>query len=132
MSLQSLPVGFVLSDRYEIQKMIGAGGMGAVYLAFDRALTETVAIKVLRQDRDQTPEAARRFLSEIKLARTVTHKNVCRIYEYGTDHGLSFISMAFVDGTDLRRLIGERGRLAWEQAYDIAIQVADGLQAIHD
>ena len=98
----------------------------------DRVLDETVALKVLRPDVAASPEMERRFLAEIRLARAVTHKNVARIHEYGVDGALRYISMAYVDGADLREYLGRHGPLAPHQAYEITIQVADALQAIHD
>ena len=124
--------GFVLASRYEIHSLLGKGGMGMVYRAHDRILDETVAIKVLRPDIADTPVAAQRFISEIKLARAVSHRNVCRIHEYGEDRGIRFVSMAHVDGVDLKHVVSQRGPLPAEEAFEIAIRVADGLQAIHD
>jgi serine/threonine protein kinase len=128
----TLGSGSILAGRYEILEPLGKGGMGVVYKARDRVLDEDVAIKVLRPDVAASPEISRRFLAEIKLARAVSHKNVCRIHEYGEDRGLQYISMAFVDGVDLKRILRERGSLPADEAYDVALQVAEGLQAIHD
>ena len=132
-ALGALTKGSVLGERYEILSPLGKGGMGMVYKAHDRELEETVAIKVLRAEFAKTPEMARRFRHEIKLARKVTHRNVCRIHDFGEDGGVFYISMEFVEGTDLKQLIRDRGGfLPPEEAFDVAIQVADGLQAIHD
>jgi serine/threonine protein kinase len=96
-------------------------------------LEEEVAIKVLRAEFANTPEMAQRFRHEIKLARKVSHRNVCRIHEYGEDGGMRYISMEFVEGVDLRQLARERGGLIpIEEAFDLAIQLGEGLQAIHD
>lgn len=124
--------GFLLASRYEILKVLGRGGMGMVYQARDRLLDETVAIKVLRPDVAATPDIARRFRAEIKIARSVSHKNVGRIHEYGEDRGLRYISMAYVDGVDLKQVLRERGPLPPAEAFEIVIRVADALQAIHD
>src|SRR5262245_23767108 len=130
--ISALTQGHVLASRYEIQNMLGKGGMGVVYKAQDRLLDEPVAIKVLRGELMNTPELARRFRSEIKLARKVTHTNVCRIHEYGEDGPLSYISMALIEGTDLRRLLRQQPEgLPVEEAYEASIQSAEGLQAIH-
>jgi hypothetical protein len=130
--LSALTQGAILASRYEIQTMLGKGGMGVVYQAHDRLLDEPVAIKVLRGELMNTPELARRFRSEIKLARKVSHTNVCRIHEYGEDGSLSYISMALIQGTDLRRLLRQQPEgLPTEEAFAAAIQAADGLQAIH-
>lgn len=123
--------GFVLASRYEITCALGAGGMGIVYQAQDRLLQETVALKVLRPEVAATPEMAQRFISEIKMARAVSHRNVCRIHEYGEDRGLRYISMAFVGGVDLRRILRERGALPPGLAFEVAIQTTEGLEAVH-
>src|SRR5262245_361523 len=128
----SLRLGSVVAGRYEIQQQLGKGGMGVVYRAHDKLLDETVAIKVLRPEVARDAEMARRFQSEIKLARKVSHKNVCRIHEYGEDQGLRYISMEFMEGVDLRQVLRERGGLRGDEAFDVALQVADGLEAIHD
>ena len=105
--------------------------MGTVYRAHDRMLEEQVAIKVLRAEFQTSAERGRRFRSEIKLARKVTHRNVCRIHEYGEDGALHYISMELVQGVDLKQLLGTRARLPPREAFDIAAQVAAGLTAIH-
>jgi serine/threonine protein kinase len=131
-ALGALTQGALIAGRYEVLSPLGRGGMGMVYLAHDRMLDETVAIKVLRSEFVGTPEMAKRFRHEIKLARKVSHRNVCRIHEYGEDGGLRYISMEFLEGTDLKQIIREHGRFATEEAFDVALQVAEGLQAIHD
>ncbi len=130
--ISALTQGHVLASRYEIQTLLGRGGMGVVYKAHDRLLDEPVAIKVLRSDLMGTPELAKRFRSEIKLARKVSHNNVCRIHEYGEDGSLSYISMALIEGTDLRKVLRRHpDGLPAEEAYEAAIQASEGLQAIH-
>jgi predicted Ser/Thr protein kinase len=132
-ALGALTQGYVIADRYEVLSPLGKGGMGMVYKAHDRMLDETVAIKVLRSEFANTPDMAKRFRHEIKLARKVSHRNVCRIHEYGEDQGVRFISMEFVEGTDLKQLARDRGGwLGADEGFDLAIQAADGLQAIHD
>jgi serine/threonine protein kinase len=131
-SLAGLAPGRVVAERYEIVRPLGKGGMGMVFEARDTVLDETVALKVLRTDVVSTPELARRFRQEIKLARKVRHKNVCGIHEYGEDGALHFIAMDLVDGTDLRQQVQRRGPLPPRQACEVALQIAQGLEAIHD
>jgi serine/threonine protein kinase len=132
-ALGALTQGALIGDRYEILSPLGKGGMGMVYKAHDRMLEETVAIKVLRSEFANTPEMAKRFRQEIRLARKVTHRNVCRIHEYGEDSGVRYISMEYVEGNDLRQMAREQGGfLPPDEAFDVAIQAADGLQAIHE
>jgi len=127
----TLVPGAVVAGRYEVQALLGQGGMGVVYQAHDRLLSETVALKVLRAE-TVSEEAALRFREEIRLARRVSHRNVCRIHEYGETDGLRFISMAFVDGVDLKRILRRDGRLPEAEAFAAAEAVAAGLQAIHE
>jgi serine/threonine-protein kinase len=131
-SLPTIAAGAVLAGRYEILEPLGKGGMGMVYKAHDRVLDDTVAIKVLRPDVAAEPEMARRFRSEIKLARKVRHRNVCGIHEYGEDGPLRFISMEFIEGVDLRHVLTRGGAPLPEEAFEIAVQLAQGLAAIHE
>jgi serine/threonine-protein kinase len=124
--------GTLFHGRYLIEGVLGRGGMGMVYKAHDRRLDETVAIKVLRPDFAADPKMAERFRSEIKLARKVRHKNVCTIHDYGEDRGLLYISMELIEGVDLKHRLKEQGALPTEEAYAVAVQVAQGLQAVHD
>jgi serine/threonine protein kinase len=130
--LYALTLGDRLERRYEITGVLGRGGMGVVYLARDLELDETVALKVLRTEIAGSEEAARRFRSEIKLARRIRHRNVCAIHEYGQDGPLRFIVMEYVEGSTLRQILRQRGRLPAGEAFDMAIEVAEGLQAVHD
>jgi serine/threonine-protein kinase len=126
-----LAAGTVVAGRYEVRERLGVGGMGVVYKARDRLLDEVVALKVLRREATDSDEMARRFRSEIRLARAVSHRNVCRIHEYGEEGALRYVSMAFVDGVDLRRRLAERGRFSGEESASLAVQIAEALEAIH-
>jgi serine/threonine-protein kinase len=123
--------GSLIASRYEVQSLLGRGGMGAVYRAVDRLLGDMVALKVLDAG-IASEETALRFRDEIRLARRVSHRNVCRIHEYGEDDAFRYISMAFVDGADLKRILREQGPLPPAEAYAVAVSIAAGLQAIHD
>ncbi len=129
---QGLQLGAVFHDRYEILASLGEGGMGIVYKARDRSLDEVVAIKVLRPDFARDPLMAQRFKSEIRLARRVRHRNVCGIHDFGESDGLLYISMEFVEGVDLKRIVRKQGPLPLDRAYDVTLQVAAGLRAVHD
>ena len=131
-SVVGLVPGSLFASRYEILASLGQGGMGVVYKARDRELDEVVALKVLRADVAGTPEMDRRFRSEIKLARRVSHRNVCRLHDYGSAEGQRYVCMAYVEGVDLKRVLASRGALPSDGAYDVCAQVAEGLQAIHD
>ena len=130
-TLFALTEGTVVGGRYELRQMLGRGGMGIVYRAFDRALEEEVALKILRPDVASTADLTRRFQSEIKLARRVRHRNVCGIYEYGQDGPIHYIAMELVAGVDLKRQLQAHGPMPPAEAWDVAVQIAQGLDAIH-
>ena len=127
----SLPPGTVIADRYEILKMLGEGGMGAVYKAMDRELDRMVALKVIRSELADKPEILQRFKQELILARLVTHRNVIRIFDLGVAGNLKFITMDFVEGRDLKSAIGEQRKLPAGKACDIIRQICLGLEAAH-
>jgi serine/threonine protein kinase/ABC-type uncharacterized transport system substrate-binding protein len=130
--LYALVRGDVLSGRWEIRDILGTGGMGVVYKAHDRDLDEIVAVKVIKAGVAATsPEMSKRFRSEIKLARRVRHPNVCGIHEYGQDQHRRFIVMEHIEGVDYRQILRQRGFLPADEAFDVAIQVGEGLDAIH-
>ena len=132
-ALASLAEGAVFAARYEILGPLGRGGMGMVYRAFDRELGETVAIKVLRPDMArESGRGEQRFRSEIRLARRVRHRNVCSVYGDGEDRGLLYICMELVEGDNLAPAAREAGGLPHDEAWRVALQVADGLAAIHE
>jgi len=130
-SLASLQPGSVLAERYEIEKMLGQGGMGAVYKARDRELDRPVAIKVIRPELAEQGDTLRRFKQELILARQVTHRNVIRIFDLGQHDTLRFITMEFVEGQDLRSRVQERGKFTPEEAVDLILQTARALEAAH-
>src|SRR5574337_195634 len=118
-SLASLQPGTLLGSRYEILKLLGQGGMGAVYQAKDRELDRVVALKVIRPELAGHPEILQRFKQELILARQVTHRNVIRIYDLGEAEGIKFITMEFIEGRDLRTLRAEKGKNTVEEAVGI-------------
>ena len=125
--------GTLMAGRYEILELLGRGGMGTVYRARDRVLGDKVALKVLRSDLSRRPEMIRRFGTEMGLARTVRHPNVCRIYAAGEEQGRLYLSMELLEGSDLRTVLrASRQGLPPEQAFELALQVASGLAALHE
>ena len=121
-----------ISGRYELTGVLGRGGMGTVYRAHDHSLDEDVALKVLSETVEDSADADRRFRAEIRLARKVRHPNVCAIHEYGQLEDLQYIVMELVHGQDLRKYLDSRGRLSMTEALDLAREIGEGLQAIHD
>jgi serine/threonine protein kinase/tetratricopeptide (TPR) repeat protein len=126
-----LEIGTVLAGRYQILKMLGRGGMGAVYKARDTELDRVVALKLIRPELAKNPEMLRRFKQELILARQVTHKNVIRIFDLGQADGIKFITMDFVEGQDLRGLLLEKGKFPPEQAARVMLQICRALEAAH-
>ncbi len=123
--------GAVLGGRYEILKLLGMGGMGAVYKARDTEVDRIVGLKVIRPDLAGNPAILARFKQELVLARQVTHKNIIRIYDLNEADGVKFITMEFVEGEDLRTILTRERKLAPPEAADIMLQSCAGLQAIH-
>src|SRR6201998_203065 len=126
-----LLVGTLLAERYEVLKLLGQGGMGAVYKARDTELERLVALKLIRPELASNPEILRRFKQELILAREVTHRNVIRIFDLGQAKGIKFITMEFVEGRDLRTVLRERGKLPPDEAVQIAAQIWQELEAAH-
>ena len=131
-----LTVGQQFGVRYIVVRLLGIGGMGAVYQAWDSELAVMVAVKVVRPEVTRDPAAAqeieRRFKQELLLARQVTHRNVVRIHDMGEIDGIKYITMPFIEGDDLSTVLRQSGRLPVATVMAIARQVASGLKAAHD
>jgi HAMP domain-containing protein/tRNA A-37 threonylcarbamoyl transferase component Bud32 len=128
-----LATGRLFAGRYEIQDELGAGGMGVVYRAFDREVGEIVAIKAIRPDvKHLDPTLLDRFKQELRLARRITHRNVVRTFDLGEVDGIYYITMEFVHGTTVSRLIKDAGRLAIPAALTIGKQVCRALEVAHE
>lgn len=123
--------GDELGHRYRIERMLGQGGMGRVYKAYDTELERPIALKVLQPELTTDANAMQRFKQELLLASRISHKNILRIHDLGEADGVKFISMAFVDGPDLHQVLQEAGRLPIERAHNIAMQLCEGLDAAH-
>jgi serine/threonine-protein kinase len=122
----------MLGGRYRIVGLLGRGGMGEVYRAEDLTLGQAVALKLLPEEAAGDEAKMSRFLAEVRIARQVSHPNVCRVYDIGEVEGLRFISMEYVDGEDLATLLRRIGRFAQDKAVQIARQICAGLAAAHD
>jgi eukaryotic-like serine/threonine-protein kinase len=130
-----LSPGQPFGPRYHIVRLLGIGGMGAVYQAWDAELGVIVALKVVRPEVAADPAAAamleRRFKQELLLARQVTHKNVVRIHDIGEIDGIKFISMPFIEGEDLASILRRQDKLPIERIVKIGRGIATGLEAAH-
>src|ERR1700739_376029 len=113
-----LQPGDVLGSRYEIWSVLGEGGMGTVYKALDREVDHLVALKLIRTEMANNSVILTRFKQELLIARQVTHRNVIRIYDLSEFDGVKFITMEFVEGCDLRKLLLDQGKLSAEAAVD--------------
>jgi serine/threonine-protein kinase len=123
--------GTMLGSRYRIAGRLGKGGMGEVYRADDLRLGQPVAMKVLPLGFSQETGPLARLASEVRLARQVSHPNVCRVYDIGEAEGLHFITMEYVDGEDLASLLLRIGRLPPDKATQFSRELAAGLAAAH-
>ena len=124
--------GTMLAGRYRIVALIGRGGMGEVYRAEDLKLGQPVALKFLPEDVANNADRLARFHQEVRVARQVSHPNVCRVYDIGEADGQPFLSMEYVDGEDLASLLRRIGRLPTGKATELARQLCAGLAAAHD
>jgi serine/threonine-protein kinase len=131
-SVDSLSAGMSFGTRYRIESLLGQGGMGAVYKAVDTELGRTVALKVVRPELASNPQTMSRFKQELLLASKISHKNILRIHDLGDSSGVKFITMAFVEGTDLAGLIDREGRLAFDRALRFTRQMCAAIEAAHN
>jgi serine/threonine protein kinase len=123
--------GRLLAGRYRIIALLGKGGMGEVYRADDLTLGQPVALKFLPDDAARDQNLLERFKNEVRIARRVSHPNVCRVYDVGEVESHVFFTMEYVDGEDLASLLRRIGRLPEDKALDIARQLCAGLAAAH-
>lgn len=123
--------GSDFGPRYRIETLLGQGGMGRVYKAYDKELNRTVAIKVVRHGAMGETDALSRFKQELVLASKISHKNILRIHDLGEVEGMKFITMAYVEGHDLHQIIKDNPKLPLERVLKFAVQLAGALAAAH-
>jgi predicted Ser/Thr protein kinase len=124
--------GALVAGRYRIISLLGRGGMGEVYRATDLTLAQPVALKFLPDSGPDHQRTLERFHNEVRVARQVSHPNVCRVYDVGEADGMPYISMEYVDGEDLASLLQRIGRLPADKALEIARKICAGVAAAHD
>ncbi len=124
--------GQKISDRYQLIKSIGEGGMANVYLAYDTILDRNVAVKVLRGDLANDEKFVRRFQREALAASSLSNPNIVEVYDVGEDNGDYYIVMEYIEGKHLKDLLKKRGSLTVTEAVDIVLQITDGLSVAHD
>src|SRR5688500_1422588 len=126
------PPGTLLGGRYRIVGRLGRGGMGEVFRADDLKLGQPVALKFLPAEVDQDPARLTQLHTEVRMARQVSHPNVCRVYDIDEVDGHTFLSMEYVDGEDLASLLRRIGRFPEERGLELARQICAGLAAAHE
>ena len=125
-------VGKRLDGRYEIQEIIGVGGMAVVYKAHDNVENRTVAIKILKEEFVSNEEFIRRFKNESKAIAVLSHPNIVKVYDVSFGDLIQYIVMEYIDGITLKELIERQGSLRWKDAVYFTIQILKGLQHAHD
>jgi serine/threonine protein kinase/Tfp pilus assembly protein PilF len=128
---EELDTGVIFADRYQIIQELGRGGMGRVYRVFDKKIKEEVALKLLKPEITSDEKTIERFSNELKFARKIVHKNVCRMFDLNDMQGTHYISMEYVSGEDLKRIIRKKGTLAEGKSIAIAKQICNGLAEAH-
>ncbi|MCA1579992.1 MAG: protein kinase [Acidobacteria bacterium] len=126
-----LPEGLEIGRRYRVVRLLGRGGMGAVYRVYDKDLDREVALKLIRSDVADDPETLGRFKREVQLSSTVTHRNVLRVYDLGESDGIKFLTMQLVSGEDLSSVV-KAGSLPNDRLVRIFRQICEGLNAAHE
>ena len=124
-------VGELLADRYEVEELVGTGGMSSVYRAHDRLLDRTVALKVMHQHYGADPEYVERFRREARSVASLSHPNVVTVIDRGEHDGRQFIVFEYVDGENLKQLIQRRGPAPVDTALELGVQIAQALSFAH-
>jgi len=125
--VKELTAGTTFARRYQIIEDLGKGGMGRVYKVFDSEVQEKMALKLLRPDIAADERTIERFRNELRLARGISHRNICRMYDLGREEGTYYITMEYISGEDLKSLIHRIGALPVGKAVSIAAQICEGL-----
>jgi predicted ATPase len=129
---EELTTGSIFAGRYKILEELGKGGMGRVYRAFDNKVEEEIAFKLIKPEIADNKKTIKRFRNELKLARKITHKNVCRMFDLHEEGKTPFITMEYVRGESLKAFIQKQGMLSEEKTIDIAQQICSGLSEAHE
>ena len=137
-NLLAFAPGDLVAERFQIVRLIGSGGMGEVYEAIDLDLEQRIALKTIRADVSANPKMLAHFKNEVKLAKKISGDHVCRIHELypqawtATGRRPAFLTMEFLDGTTLADRIHEQGALPWKEVKAIALDICEGLRAMHE
>lgn len=129
--VQALSTGSIFAGRYKIIEELEKGGMGRIYKAFDTEVNEKVALKLIKPEISTDAKAIERFRNELKYARKIGHRNVCRMFDLGKEGGNFYITMEYIAGEDLKSFIKRSGRLTIAKAVSLTKQVCEGLAEAH-
>ena len=130
-AIRELTSGSTFAGRYQVIEELGKGGMGRVYKVFDTKIKERVALKLIKPEVASDRETIERFSNELKFARKIAHRNVCKMFDLGEAEGAHFITMEYVPGEDLKKLIRMSGQLGVGTSISVAKQVCEGLAEAH-
>jgi eukaryotic-like serine/threonine-protein kinase len=125
-------VGEVVADRYEIEELVGTGGMSSVFRASDRLLERSVALKILHEQYTLDPEYVERFRREARAVAQLAHPNIVTVIDRGEQDGRQFIVFEYVEGENLKELVGSRGALPVREVIDLGLQVGRALGFAHE
>jgi serine/threonine protein kinase/Tfp pilus assembly protein PilF len=128
---EELTTGSIFAGRYQIIEELGRGGMGKVYKVLDKEVNAKIALKLIKPEIASDNKTIERFRNELKVARDIAHKNVCRMYDLGKEEGAYYITMEYVSGEDLKSFIRRAGFLSPGKALSIATQICEGLSEAH-
>jgi tetratricopeptide (TPR) repeat protein/TolB-like protein/tRNA A-37 threonylcarbamoyl transferase component Bud32 len=128
---EELSTGSTFAGRYQIVEELGRGGMGKVYKAYDKEIEAKIALKLIKPEITADKNTIERFRNELRIARDISHKNICRMYDLGREGSRYFITMEYVSGEDLKNMIRMSGQLSVGTAVSIAKQVCEGLAEAH-
>ncbi|MDH4220029.1 MAG: protein kinase [Nitrospirota bacterium] len=128
---EELTTGSTFAGRYQIIEELGKGGMGKVYKVHDTKIKDKIALKLIKPEIAKDKKTIERFSNELRLTRKIRHKNICQMFDLGEERGTHFITMEFVEGQDLKKLIRQTGQLAIGTTINVAKQVCDGLVEAH-
>jgi len=129
--VKELTTGSLFADRYEVIEELGKGGMGKVYKVLDTKIKEKVALKLLKPEIAADEKTIERFSNELKFARKIAHRNVCRMFDLGEDKGTFYITMEYVAGEDLKSTLARVGQLSVGKTLYVARQIGEGLAEAH-
>lgn len=129
--VEELTPGSIFADRYQIIDELGRGGMGKIYKALDKEIDIKIALKLIKPEIAANKKTIERFKNELKVAREISHKNICRMYDLNYEGGSYYITMEYIRGDDLKKILSQMGQLSVGQTVPMAKQICEGLMEAH-